>query len=93
MAYRKLSYATVAKMIGRSTMGLHKAVNNKTLTVQDLQAICVALHIQPQELWGTDTPDLVQDPAQPYGKENQLAKLRTIQRLAAELEKDIKGQV
>ena len=93
MANKKLSYAALAKMIGRSTMGLHKAINNKTLTVADLLAICTALNITPQELWGSEDTNIVNAPGAVYGASNILDKLRTIQRLAAELEQNLSSNV
>jgi len=43
MQYRRISYQRLSEMVPMGKDGLHKAIKNKTLSVEMLQHICTAL--------------------------------------------------
>lgn len=90
MHYRRISYATLAQLIDMSPTGLHRAVKNKTMSVATLQRICDVLHMDMCELVATDPvpgTGTVPDIGAHYG--GALEKIHAIQRLAADLEKQL----
>lgn len=90
MHYRRIFYATLAQLIDMSPTGLHRAVKNKTMSVATLQRICDVLHMDMCDLICADPAPgtgIVQDTGAHYG--GTVEKIQAIQRLAADLEKQL----
>lgn len=87
MEINKISYRTLSERTGLSNMGLYKMINNESLTVHNLMKVCDALGVKPC--------DVLEDPRlkMPVNNSVQLLKMqdnaRDIQRIAAQLERDL----